>query len=446
MREWTELVSVALLGTARREVDTAALPEPVRRLVDDREPERALLSAAALLAAYRRAGRLPVREATALSPAPVDDRELVGPAARRRLALLLSGEQVALVPEWLAAVSARGLRVPPERLPALADAAVARAEWRAPVAAAAGPRGPWLAALRPDWEFLAEQAVVDDPEVWKYGTVTQRLHWLAATRSADRAAAMAALEEAWAVESAPVRVRLLEVLRAGLSTEDEEFLERALDDRARDVRRLAAELLAALPGSALSQRMAERLRPLVSVRRGALVVRLPAECDEGMRRDGVTAGPPAGVGARAWWLGQLVAAAPLSVWPARPGELVRLPVEGCDARLLHLGWAAAAVREGAADWVLALLDVDTKVATDHVLRALPRPWPVEIGNRVLDRLAGARDRRATAHLAEIAALAVPPECLGHPLVDRPLDPDGAAWRRRLADTLIFRREMYEELT
>ena len=43
------------------------------------------------------------------------------------------------------------------------------------------------------------------------------------------------------VEPAPVRTEFLAVLRDRLSTADEEFLETALDDRARDVRRLAAE-------------------------------------------------------------------------------------------------------------------------------------------------------------------------------------------------------------
>ena len=50
-----------------------------------------------------------------------------------------------------------------------------------------------------------------------------------------------------------------------------------------------------------------------------------------MERDGVAAKPPNGRGERAWWLGQLVEAAPLSTWRARFGgrseqEIVALPV------------------------------------------------------------------------------------------------------------------------
>src|SRR5262249_41993780 len=123
VREWEALVSAALLGTTRREPDTSVLPDPVRKLADGPDPEHVLLSAAALLTGYRRAGRLPERDVPALSVAGLDDRPLVGADARRRLALMLYGDHGNLLPEWLSAVAARGLRVPPERLPALADAA-----------------------------------------------------------------------------------------------------------------------------------------------------------------------------------------------------------------------------------------------------------------------------------------------------------------------------------
>lgn len=474
MREWDGLVATALLGTQRREVDAAVLPDSVRRLAGEvgDDPARVLLSAAALLTGYRKAGRLPAREVTPLAVAAPDDRELVAARARRRLAALLTGDRIYLLGEWLSAVAQRGLQVPPEALPDLAEAARGRTDLRGPVAAAAGPRGPWLAALRPEWAFLAESSV-DGPDVWQLGTVGQRHAWLAELRAVEPDQARAALAEVWTSEPAPVRVRFLSVLRPGLSTSDEEFLESALDDRAQDVRALAAELLIALPGSALSERMAERLRQLISVRRRTLVVRLPSSCTKAMQRDGVSQKAPRGIGARAWWFGQLVSAAPISLW-AEFGDVVRMPVEGTDPRLLTLGWAAAAVRERDAEWIEALLDGDTALAMDQIatmvaalprdrwapvvkrltrdklhtglFQALPPPWPVELGTYVLDRLAAHRDERAVAHVADIAARAAPRECLDHKLLGETFGYDASPWRRRLVDTLIFRRSMYEELS
>lgn len=473
MREWEALVSAALLGTARRPPDLSQLPESVRGLVNGGDPERTLLSAAALLTGYRRAGRLPERDVTSLSRAPEDPRPVVGPDAAYRLAMLLFGDRGNLLAEWLRTVTARGLRVPPERLPVLADAARGRPELRPLVAEAAGPRGPWLAALMPDWAFLAELSA--GPEVWTHGTANQRFRWLSDLRAGDPGAARAALAEVWPSEPAPVRVQFLSALRPHLSTSDEEFLEAALDDRARDVRRLAAELLAALPGSALSERMAARLRALVTVERRTLVVRLPAGCDEAMRRDGVNPAPPRGVGERAWWFGQLVSMAPLRVWTELAGtaaELVRMPVEGCDPRLLVISWSAAAVREGDVAWVRALLDGEVALGLDQVarlisalprdrwaeavrpllvdgipvalLQALPAPWPSELGTLILDRIASGGGR-GLAHVADVAAYAVPPECLDHALTRQVLEHDAAPWRRRLVDTLLFRRGMHEEL-
>lgn len=106
----------------------------------------------------------------------------------------------------------------------------------------------------------------------------------------------------------------LDALRTGLSAADEPFLEEALTDRSRNVRATAAELLSALPDSALAGRMAARARSCVSLGPEGITVEAPYACDPAMERDGVAAKPPNGRGERSWWLGQLVDAAPLSMW------------------------------------------------------------------------------------------------------------------------------------
>jgi hypothetical protein len=87
----------------------------------------------------------------------------VSPAAGRRLRRILGGENAELLHEWLAAVVNRGLRPPPQYLPALLDRArrVAasnpdpdEARLRSLVAVAGGPRAVWLAGLNPAWSWL----------------------------------------------------------------------------------------------------------------------------------------------------------------------------------------------------------------------------------------------------------------------------------------------------
>ncbi|MEU6866122.1 DUF5691 domain-containing protein [Streptomyces sp. NPDC046876] len=365
--QWEELVAVALLGTERR-----------------RGSPEALLDAAAVQTVRRRAGLRPAAAAALPQPAPADPRPQPPEPARRRLAQLLAGRTGAgsgsgrrgaapdlteLLPQWLAAAGRHGYRAPDALLPALLDAARARTDLRPQALALAGSRGLWLAGLNPDWRFAlrggAGGGILPDPEdragverLWQEGLFAERVALLGAVRGHEAAAAIRLLSSTWATERAEDRLMFLDSLRVGLSEEDEPFLEAALGDRSRNVRATAAELLSALPGSALAARMAARALACV----GPEGVVPPAECDAGMLRDGVVERPPAGRGERSWWLGQLVEAAPLSCWRERFGGLdaagiVALPIADGEswAEELHAAWCRAAVRQRDPEWSKALL-------------------------------------------------------------------------------------------
>ncbi|MFI0823613.1 DUF5691 domain-containing protein [Streptomyces roseolus] len=375
---WERLVSAALLGTDRRPPAGARGPEAAG----------ALLDAAARHTLRRRAGLRPGPAAAPLEPAPHDPRPTLPEAARRRLDGLLAGrgstpaagrrgtapDLAELLPQWLALAGERGYKAPPAALPALLDAARARTDLRPQALAFAGPRGVWLARLNPEWRFALRGGAggaLPDPgdeeavrKLWEEGLFAERVALLGAVRAKDPAAGRALLATTWPGERAEDRLMFLDSLRAGLSAADEEFLEAALADRSRNVRATAAELLSALPGSALAGRMAARALTCVGLDRTAsvptVVVEAPHECDEEMWRDGVAAVPPAGRGERSWWLGQLVEAAPLACWPARfggrtPEEIVALPVADDWQPELHAAWCRAAVRQRDAAWSRALL-------------------------------------------------------------------------------------------
>ncbi|GAA5120171.1 DUF5691 domain-containing protein [Pseudonocardia adelaidensis] len=474
MSYWDDLVSTALLGTQRRRFDPGGLPAPVRPLVPD-EPEAGLLTAAAVLATYRRAGRVPARPGSRPAAPGRDERPLVPPAARRRL-LRLPAE---LLPEWLDAVRERGLRVPQENLRALVDAARTRPPLRAPLAAAAGPAGAWLGERNPAWAFLASAVpgVVDD-QAWEYGNALQRRDWLGRTLAADPPAARAALAATWASEPAGVRADFLAVLGEHLDAGDEPFLEAALDDRAAPVREAAADLLARLPGSRLAARMRERAARLVRADGDALAVTPPDLDDRALLRD--VGGPQARAARQpADLLRAAVAATPLGHWAGfgAPAAVLTRPVRGCEPRVLHAGWADAAGRERDARWGAAVLPAIEPAAVDGsitnmvrrlpaavqgpalaVLAAklpppamasavgqLPAPWPPELGTAVLDWIGTQPGNRGLGGAARAAAVRVPRACLHHPVATGPLPIGAAPWWRELAATLTVRREMHEEL-
>ncbi|UQI48306.1 DUF5691 domain-containing protein [Streptomyces sp. HU2014] len=395
---WDDLLSAALLGTGRR-----TPPVPPR---PGQDGAAALLDAAALHTVRRRAGLRPavVRERPGV--APEDPRPEPPPAARRRLALLLADRSAPgqgggrrgaapdlteLLPQWLAAADRHGYRAPAPLLPALLEAGRARTDLRAAALTLGGPRARWLAGLNPQWKYALRAGPDGSPPVrrsagapagggdaesaqrlWEEGLFAERVSALAALRRRDPAAGRELLAGTWAAERAEDRLMFLDGLRPELSPDDEPFLERALSDRSRNVRATAAELLTALPGSALAARMAERARSCVALERtdGAvrIVVEAPHECDKGMQRDGVSPKPPNGRGERSWWLTQVVAATPPAVWCERfgglgPEEVVALPVADGWQPDLHAAWCRAAVRQRDAAWSRALLGPATAPPT-----------------------------------------------------------------------------------
>ncbi|WP_097983124.1 DUF5691 domain-containing protein [Streptomyces sp. f150] len=379
---WEELVTSALLGTDRRPPAPRGGPVPA-------DAPAALLDAAALHTVRRRAGLLPAVPEARPKPAAPDPRPALPEAARHRLAHLLADRSAPsgggrrgtapdlteLIPQWLAIANRRGFRAPAALLPALLDAARARTDLRPQALAFAGPRGMWLAGLNPDWKFAlrgsasgAPQPGLTDPDavarLWEEGLFAERVALLDAVRAQDPPAALTLLATTWPTERAEDRLMFLDSLRSGLGGADEPFLEQALSDRSRNVRATAAELLSALPESALAGRMAARALSCVHPDRtgavASIAVEAPHECDADMQRDGVTAVPPTGRGERSWWLGQLVEATPLGVWEERFGgraadEIVALPVADDWADELHTAWCRAAVRQRNPRWSRALL-------------------------------------------------------------------------------------------
>ncbi|MER5646542.1 DUF5691 domain-containing protein [Streptosporangium sp. NPDC002524] len=374
--EWEDLVSTALVGTDRR-----PLPGQGASEVE-------LLGRAAVHTLRMRAGRRPVAPGELPAVAPPEERPAVSRAAGDRLARILGGEQPRLLAEWLETAAARGHRLSPHLLPELLDHAAKDRSIRPHLGVLAGNRGRWLAGLNPAWGFLLEEVTGvagiagiagvtatgsgGASEVWEFGTSGDRRVHLGALRAADPARARELLAATWEKETPDDRAAFLEALGTGLSPDDEPFLEAALDDRRREVRNQAADLLTRLPGSRLALRMAERAARYVTVVGGEIHVDPPVACDSAMERDGVRAKAPRGIGERSWWLQQTVARTPLGVWSRLlgrpPRELVRMRIVDWGREVMA-GWVRASVLQGDPEWALELFAWDPLA---DLLAALPR--------------------------------------------------------------------------
>jgi len=517
---WGELVTAALLGTERRTPPGGG-------------GATALLDAAAVATVRHRAGLRPAPAGARPEPAPPDARPPLPAAAARRLTTLLTArpggtshdgghrrgaapDLAELLPQWLATANEFGYRAPSAQLPALLDAARSRTDLRPKTLTFAGPRALWLAGFNPDWKFALRdgmRAGTAEPEstrddgaarqLWEEGLFAERVALLTSLRRREPSAGLSLLATTWSTERAEDRLMFLDSLREGLCSADEGFLEQALSDRSRTVRATSAELLSSLPGSALAARMAARARtyvtldPLATTAR--IVVEAPHECDADMQRDGVVPKPPSGRGERAWWLGQLVEAAPLSIWCGQFGGrsaegITALPVADGWKQDLHTAWCSAAVRQRDAEWSRALIGTPaSRLAADRgdpaaLLTVLPEaeraewaarfieahglteafrvlevcavPWAEPLGRAVVDALEIARDQ-GTYPWRFSGVMGLAERCLSpsdavrlDPLAAVPDEPEGgspgagAYWSEafhRLVATLRLRAVMRAEL-
>ncbi len=506
MSHWSDLVSTALVGTDRRPV-----PEPPPgSALSSVEPNAVapadrLLDRAAAVTLARRAGHQPQRDVTLPPPAPAETVPTVPPMAAARLDLLLReqprGQQsqqqrATLISEWLGLAAHHHLVVPGRLLPLLLDEARTRQQWRPLVAATGGARATWLAGQNPAWSWLldtADHSIVDDESVWHEGAPAQRLSYLVSLRERDPEKARRLLDESWPDEPPAARAAFLSAWDRNLSLADEPLLERALDDRRKEVRVVAVGLLAGLDGCAYQGRMAERaLSYLALAPGGELVVTPPAECDRAMRRDGIEPKPPQGTGERAWWFEQVLVRTPLSVWRAIDGDpaaLLRLAVADDWIAVVHRGWAQATVEQHEHSWAAAFVDstspamarrppaagaltqaVHRQLAPtdaiavalrmleaadpylEFVLPSCPRPWPDRLAATALTQLRAYGEGRSPllSTLVTLAAFGLPPSAapaavrLAQQYQAEQGDGVHGPFYDRLADTLTFRHQMHRE--
>jgi len=476
---WEGLVAAALVGTARRPPPRSTL------LADLSDPAAALLGEAAVLGAYRRAGRLPGQAPRTLPPpADPDERPACSAAAVEVLELILSGEVpipggVALLAgQWLDAAARAGRRVPARLLPRLLDLGSGSPALQPALRSVVGPRGRWLAGHHHRWAWATGQPF-DDLEAVEQRFATaakaERPRLLEAMRSAEPAHGLELLRSTWKRDPAAERAALLAALAVGLSDDDEPFLESALDDRSAAVRQVAIELLGRLPASRRAARMAERLGALVGPD-DALYVAYPGEPDAAARRDGLNDAAPAGMSASAWRLAQLVAATPLSFWTehlglsatevvasaaadtttagkrgAAPAGPLLLGLESAvvtQAQKADPSWAVAVFGYRRSPAVLAALppalaaDLLSRLvgaglgpgpAVAELFAACPGPWPPSLGEAILDRYRQLGSRAVLELQAALPVLAARLDPATLPLVE--------TWAVTLADNQSLRRRV-----
>ena len=369
MQLWNDILATAVVGTEQRELTLATREDELGRLlaqIDRTDRESSLLSVASVVALYRSAGIAPPVDAHPLSEAAAPDEAICGSrASGQHLASMLEGEFRDVLPEWLAALAQAHKRVPEEHLPALLDCGSMDSDLRGMIVAVIGQRGEWLAAQNPAWAYAIRR---DEKEVWETAGREERLLLLDRARAVEPDKARELLATTWAQESARDRVVFLEKLSAGLSPNDESFLNEALQDRSVEVRRAARTLLAKLP-SEFSRRLKKLASQVLSFRKpligkARIEVSLPEDPIAWLKANDVEIDSPPrnatqSAGPKAWALKEMISLIPLArwseLWQKPPLDIIRAGDESEWRESFALGFVAAAQRDRDPDWIEALI-------------------------------------------------------------------------------------------
>ncbi len=374
MTRITELTKAALLGTRRAKPPTPLGDDPLQRLLAQLEnegsgkqnPAHTLLSMAGAAGLYEQVGQIPVHfeTETAVAVSPPDDIPACSPQAARHLQQMLGGSLRALLPEFLAALTKAGNRIPVTLLPNLLAHGVKYSAIRPQILPVIGQNGRWLATQNPEWAYAA--ATLENWSAmtrhWQQITIIKRQALLGQLRLTDPERGRELLNIVWKTENDASRLRLIKAMENGLALADEPFLEMVLDDRSHLVRRRAAELLAHLPASRLCQRMAQNALKFLSWTpqyENQITLSFPPVTPQ-MVRDGVVGAPgndPARI--RSQQLIQMVSAVPLTfstqAWKATPEEIIDAIPTTRWTRTLTAGFSLAARRQKNSVWAKTIL-------------------------------------------------------------------------------------------
>ena len=241
-----------------------------------------------------------------------------------------------------------------------------------------GERGPWLAAQHPNWQVL----LPIQEGVWETGTLAEQLAWLSQLRRQSPHEARELIAQRQSSASVNEWKQLLSCLQLGLNKEDEPLLAKALHHKRKEIRQLAALLLAYLPKSQFQENLQVFARQLISYDKQLLSQQLSIHLSDTHAEELKTftldqAPVPEGkLGTKTRQLAQLFSLVPLSFWEGllvmKPESIIQLAIKCKVAEWLIPSWIMSAVHHRDERWAADLLHQYWELHLQHPEK-LPQP-------------------------------------------------------------------------
>lgn len=372
---WAELARIALIGT-----DQTTIPENVMDLLAARgmdttsSADQLILDSAAVFNQMRKAG-LVIPKYQGDNPTQIDipkHSKICSYKVIRMLRKILDGTHPHALNEFLLHMLKQDKQLPPEFLPEIFEVSLKdQAMWEI-LSDRLDERARWLIRQNPEWEGLA--LPTDGLDWYNTGPRGKKLLFEHLHRS-EPEQAIALLETEWSLLDFKLKLEFLAVLGKRLTVADEPFLIELKDDRRKEVRLKARDLLASLPDSAFAQDLHSLVKPFFEAHDQLIVsIRLPDELPTATEDYGIDLTKAKKIyasGVKASWLAALVSRIAPSFWEkylsAKPRNIIAAFYESHLGDVLGQALVVAVIRHQNAEWAEQLV-------RHEVGRGLPNTW------------------------------------------------------------------------
>jgi len=180
---WKTLVKIGLVGTNRSKVSEEMKKELQVMGIEEEDPARLVLKAAATISMMRKAGKQPADfDGNLPSIIQKNPTNICSKRAVQYLNMILKRNDLLILSEFLIILKKYNKSLPPEALPITLDKAVKTPKIWQTLSPVLGNRGRWLMDQNPDWAILDYTPSLDD---WKNGNTKERVAYLSHQRSID---------------------------------------------------------------------------------------------------------------------------------------------------------------------------------------------------------------------------------------------------------------------
>gem|GEM_PF-4442050 len=386
---WEQTKKIALLGT-----DRMRLPERLRKElqsygVTEGSEGQMLLQALTLFRQMDRAGQ-PLQAATVKSMREQRPTDAIRKAPPRMMERLLYGSQRGVLPEALSLMQQYAVRIPNEFLPELLSWLDEHPNHLAAVRNVLDERAECLVAKHPAWKKYSLDLRED---TWYYGNPDERKQWLSAFRQKDPVEALKYLQESWPKEHPQDKCLFLSVFKVPKLPEEESFLAKALVDTQKEVRQMAAKMLALRPDHAYRHQVFAKAKEHIYLNdTGELQVVPPGQQDDSLIQLGIGY-TRKGISAKQTrrWVWDMVRLVPPAFWETwtkcSAPRALRIFARANDRLPLLEALVEASVLHGDEQWMAALLRLglreEEEVLDAHQGRKLLRELPDHVLNEVM---------------------------------------------------------------